>query len=106
MAARRRVGSLSPKTSRRLRISKVDTLFDMACLLSARSAGLDAADREKMRRARSTTGLLAGSGFLVTYPFICSKSVADGSSRLGLPMKPPDREHRGERRAYLEGKNE
>jgi hypothetical protein len=37
-AARRRVGSLSPKTSERLRISKVDMLCDTDCLLSASSA--------------------------------------------------------------------
>src|SRR5258708_21359238 len=40
MAARRRAGSFSPKTSRRLRISKVDML-DMACLLPASSAACD-----------------------------------------------------------------
>src|SRR6266566_5383231 len=34
MAARRRAGSFSPKTSRRLRISKVEMLYDMVCLLS------------------------------------------------------------------------
>src|SRR5579863_4848748 len=33
MAARRRAGSFSPKTSRRLRSIKVDMLLDMACLL-------------------------------------------------------------------------
>src|SRR5260370_1590832 len=40
MAARRRAGSFSPKTSRRLRISKMDML-DMACLLSASSAACE-----------------------------------------------------------------
>src|SRR5258708_27877067 len=37
MAARRRAGSFSPKTSRRLRVSRVDML-DMACLLWAYTA--------------------------------------------------------------------
>src|SRR6266851_4022397 len=41
MAARRRAGSFSPKTSRRLRISKVDMLYGMAWLLSASSAACD-----------------------------------------------------------------
>src|SRR5260370_7725585 len=40
MAARRRAGSFSPKTSRRLRISKMDML-DMACLLSESSAACE-----------------------------------------------------------------
>jgi hypothetical protein len=31
MAAHRRAGSFSPKTSLRLRVSKVDMLYDMAC---------------------------------------------------------------------------
>src|ERR1700736_3782508 len=35
MAARRRVGSFSPKTSRRFRISKFDMLLDMAPLLNS-----------------------------------------------------------------------
>src|SRR5260221_9141132 len=38
MAARRRFGSFSPKTSWRLRLSRVDMLWDTACLLSASSA--------------------------------------------------------------------
>src|SRR5580658_2631389 len=41
MAARRRAGSFSPKTSRRLRISKVEMLYGMVCLLSASSAAGD-----------------------------------------------------------------
>src|SRR6266568_5613208 len=45
MAARRRAGSFSPKTSRRLRISKVDMLYGMACLLSASSAACDISTR-------------------------------------------------------------
>src|SRR6266849_8365758 len=45
MAARRRAGSFSPKTSRRLRISKVDMLYGMACLLSASSAACDVSTR-------------------------------------------------------------
>src|SRR5260370_42434076 len=45
MAARRRAGSFSPKTSRRLRISKVDMLYGKACLLSASSAACDIATR-------------------------------------------------------------
>src|SRR5882724_5728144 len=45
MAARRRAGSFSPKTSRRLRISKVETLWGTACLLSASSAACDISTR-------------------------------------------------------------
>src|SRR5258707_546219 len=45
MEARRRAGSFSPKTSRRLRISKVDMLYGMACLLSASSAACDISTR-------------------------------------------------------------
>lgn len=48
MAARRCAGSFSPKTSWRLRVSKVDTRLEMACPLSASISGLDAARREKM----------------------------------------------------------
>src|ERR1700730_10683510 len=40
MAARRRAGSFSPNTSRRLRIIKVDMLLDIACLLFATECGL------------------------------------------------------------------
>src|ERR1700747_2935140 len=36
MAARRRAGSFSPKTSFRLRVNNVDMLWDMACLLVSR----------------------------------------------------------------------
>src|SRR5882672_5504337 len=35
MAARRRFGWFSPKTSSRLRVSKVEMMWDTACLLSA-----------------------------------------------------------------------
>src|SRR5689334_6036781 len=45
MAARRRAGSFSPNTSWRLRVSKVDMLYDMACLLSASSAACDISTR-------------------------------------------------------------
>src|SRR6266850_3365494 len=38
IAARRRSGSFSPKTSWRLRVSKVDMLWDTACLLSVPTA--------------------------------------------------------------------
>src|SRR5262245_14076196 len=45
MAARRRAGSFSPKTSCRLRVSKVAMLWDMAGLLSASSAAGDSSTR-------------------------------------------------------------
>src|SRR4029077_1571445 len=42
MAARRRAGSLSPNTSLRLRVNKVDTLMGMTCLLSTAASSVDA----------------------------------------------------------------
>src|SRR5262245_64022869 len=44
MAARRRAGSFSPKTSCRLRVSKVDMLDDMAC----QELFLDCASRSRL----------------------------------------------------------
>src|SRR5260370_21533969 len=56
MAARRRAGSFSPKTSRRLRISKVDMLYGQACLLSALS---------RLAISRPGTALLPRRGLLI-----------------------------------------
>src|SRR5258708_29075683 len=48
MAARRRAGSFSPKTSRRLRISKVDMLYGMACLPLGIECGLRYLEPERL----------------------------------------------------------
>src|SRR5260370_20397613 len=81
MAARRRAGSFSPKTSRRLRISKVDMLYGKACLLSASSAACDIATRNgyissaRLRIATRWLGLKQRAEYLAPASFEVAVSL-------------------------------